>query len=136
MYTLFIRPYNVEIRIIIVILTEERTEKKKIIIFLSKDGRVSRGGIGPNPTKYDYFGGERKIWGSGTTSAYETRVETWSVTDEKPSYPMSDSASRIRQNASMEIDVAISHENCKFEYFCHYTRFDYNVRLFISPGEK
>lgn len=29
MYTLFIRPYNVEIRIIIVILTEERTEKKK-----------------------------------------------------------------------------------------------------------
>lgn len=66
----------------------------------------------------------------------KVNVETWSVTDEKPSYPMSDSASRIRQNASMEIDVAISHENCKFEYFCHYTRFDYNVRLFISPGEK
>lgn len=51
---------------------------------------------------------------------------------------VSDSASRIRQNASMEIDRggAISHENCKFEYFCHYTPDSITTRSIIYILER
>lgn len=94
-------------------------------------------GSRPFLTQYDYFGGgEREKYGEvGRLPRTKCRR---SIRHRWKTVVVSDSASRIRQNASMEIDRggAISHENCKFEYFCHYTPDSITTRSIIYILER
>ncbi|KAK1130389.1 hypothetical protein K0M31_018521, partial [Melipona bicolor] len=74
------------------------------------------------PAKYDYFGGGKKYGEVERLPCMKHAKVNVDVIchDEKALYPMSDTVSRIRQSAPMEIDVQVSGDksrNSKFPPF-------------------